>query len=524
MLWLRWTTLAVAALFMIVILVRVLNPLPSLSGREQNRAVDQQADTLIGPAIRDAMAQHSGQSGLMLLQDGREAFASRVLLARGAQRSIDAQYYIWRDDLTGGLLFDELQAAADRGVRVRLLLDDNTTAGLDPIMARLDAHPNIEIRLFNPFTVRGLRVVSWIADFNRLNRRMHNKSFTADNEATIVGGRNVGDEYFGAGEGALFVDLDALAVGPVVQEVSDDFDRYWNSESAYPAATILGPESKTAQLSRADRRTPAAAVYLQSVGQSEILNKLRKGSLPLTWAPVMLVSDDPAKALGRLGPGNLLITRLEETLGTPRKRLRLVAGYFVPTNSTVKKLKELRARGIAVEVVTNSLESTDVPVVHSGYAGDRIPLLRAGVRLWELKRRAGAASPTRRWWAGGSGSGVLVSGVPQGAGQALHAKTFTVDGERLFVGSFNLDPRSARLNTELGFVIESQVLASFVDHSLTSALPYAAYEILLNEQGNLEWLENGATDVIVHQSEPGTNFWSRAFVAILSRLPVEWLL
>ena len=446
--------------------------------------------------------------------------------------SLDVQYYIWHDDLTGGLLFDELRAAADRGVRVRLLLDDNNTAGLDPLLARLDAHPNIELRLFNPFTVRWPRLLGWVADFGRLNHRMHNKSFTADNQVTVIGGRNIGDEYFGAGGGALFVDLDTLAVGPVVQDTSGDFDRYWNSASAYPARRILDRSAAEEPLDRADRSTPAARDYVSSLAKSEVVQRLGDGSLELSWGSVTLVSDDPRKALGKAGHSDLLITRLEGVLGMPRQRLGLVSGYFVPTDPMVEELGDVRARGVAVQVVTNAFEATDVPVVHSGYAGDRKSLLRAGVRLWELKRHAGGQAATRNTGSGGrgigdggsGGSGGSASGVPQGAGQALHAKTFTVDGQRLFIGSFNLDPRSARLNTELGYVIDSPELTGLVEARLQAALPAMAYQVRLNDKGELLWVEQRGQRVIIHRKEPGTTSWSRLVIAILSLLPVEWLL
>ncbi len=530
-----WTGAAIAGLVAAVVMVRLLNPLPSLSGREATRAVAPDDHDVVGSAIKQGIVRHPGQSGLRLLPDGREAFATRMLLARGAEHSIDAQYYIWHDDLTGGLLFDELRAAADRGVRVRLLLDDNNTAGLDPLLARLNAHPHIELRLFNPFTVRSPRLLGWAADFGRLNHRMHNKSFTIDNGVTVIGGRNIGDEYFGAGGGALFVDLDTLAVGPVVQDTSRDFDAYWNSVSAYPAERILGSDAGQRRLSRADRATPAARDYLQALRETGVVQQLAEGSLELTWAPVTLVSDDPSKALGRAQRSDLLITQLDEVLGVPRERLGLVSGYFVPTEALVTKLGRVAGRGAKVQVVTNAFEATDVPVVHSGYADDRKSLLRAGVRLWELKKEAGGNAARRNLSAlgsgvagsGGSGSGGgtgSASGVPQGAGQALHAKTFTADGKRLFVGSFNLDPRSARLNTELGFVIDSPALTGFVEQRLREVLPRAAYQVRLNKDGNLEWVEQRGDTTVVHRTEPGTTPWSRFVISALSLLPVEWLL
>ena len=532
--WLVWTGAAIAGLVAAVVMVGLLNPLPSLAGREATRAVAPDENGAVGTTIKQEIARQPGQSGLRLLPDGREAFATRMLLARAAERSIDAQYYIWHDDRTGGLLFDELRAAADRGVRVRLLLDDNNTAGLDPLLARLNAHPNVELRLFNPFTVRSPRLLGWAVDFSRLNRRMHNKSFTIDNAVTVIGGRNIGDEYFGAGGGALFVDLDTLAVGPVVQDTSRDFDAYWNSASAYPAERILDPDARQRPVDRADRSTPIARQYLKALRETGVVQQLAEGSLELTWAPVTLVSDDPGKALGRAKRSDLLITQLEQVLGVPRERLVLVSGYFVPTDAFVDKLGRAASRGAMVQVVTNAFEAADVPVVHSGYAGDRKPLLRAGVRLWELKKEAGGNAVSRNrnalrsgvggsggWSGSGTGS---TSGVPQGAGQALHAKTFTVDGKRLFVGSFNLDPRSARLNTELGFVIDSPALTGFVDARLREALPGSAYQVRLNKKGDLEWVEQQGENTMVHRTEPGTTQWSRLVISVVSILPVEWLL
>ncbi|HMA24281.1 MAG TPA: phospholipase D-like domain-containing protein, partial [Gemmatimonadaceae bacterium] len=241
-----------------------------------------------------------------------------MLLARSAQRSLDVQYYIWRGDLTGSLLFEALRAAADRGVRVRLLLDDNNTAGLDTRLAALDAHPNIEVRLFNPFAIRRPRMLGYLLDFRRLNRRMHNKSFTADNHATIIGGRNVGDEYFDAVEGApAFVDLDVLAIGPVVAEVSNDFDRYWASGSAHPAASVLSRvasrvlETLATRASLAERE-PRAAAYLSAVRQSSVITGLEAGTLRFEWAPTRMVSDDPAKALGLAPAVELFPARLRK--------------------------------------------------------------------------------------------------------------------------------------------------------------------------------------------------------------------
>nr|WP_228290049.1 phospholipase D-like domain-containing protein [Marinobacter salsuginis] len=215
--------------------------LPSLKDRSQSEAFSQEqtAGTRLGRAVGYEVENYPGLTGIATLQNPLDAFVARALLAEASDRSLDVQYYIWQDDITGKLLLYSLYRAAERGVRVRLLLDDNGIAGMDEWLSALNHHDNVEVRLFNPFVIRSSRALGFLTDFGRLNHRMHNKSFTADNQATIIGGRNVADEYFGVGSGALFSDLDVLAIGPVVDRVSQDFDRYWASESSYPADRLL---------------------------------------------------------------------------------------------------------------------------------------------------------------------------------------------------------------------------------------------------------------------------------------------
>lgn len=504
--------------------VSAMSGLPTLADRTGSSRMTDTSDTRLGRVIGPHAAAHAGQSGVLDLPDGRDAFATRVLMARAAERTIDAQYYIWHDDLTGSLLFDELRAAADRGVRVRLLLDDHSTRGLDATLAGLDSHPKIEVRLFNPFAIRGPRFLNYLTDFARLNRRMHNKSLTVDNQATIVGGRNVGDEYFGAGEGALFADLDVLAVGSVVDDVSHQFDRYWSSASAYPVSRLV-PTASPGAIDGVKQRATDAALdsrarrYLDAVRSLAIIDRLNDGDARFEWTDARMVTDDPAKGLGRAQPGELMITRLEDLLEAPQRTLGLVSAYFVPTRAGEAAFAKLAKEGVRVNVLTNSLQATDVPLVHAGYAPYRKALLSAGVKLWELKAgQDGAGSQREASGAAGSGSSGSSSGT------ALHAKTFTVDGDRVFVGSFNFDPRSARLNTELGFVIRSSELARRMDRTFARAIPQRAYEVRLTDEGELVWIERIGTRELLHRQEPGTIWWQRTQVDLLSRLPIEWLL
>ncbi len=474
------------------------------------------SETRLGRAVLPMAQSHPGKSGVFALSDGRDAFAARVLLAAASERSLDVQYYIWNGDKTGTLMFEALRRAADRGVRVRLLLDDNGTAGLDTVLAALDTNPNIEVRLFNPFMHRRWRVLNFLTDFRRLNRRMHNKSFTADNQATIIGGRNVGDEYFDAGQGVSFVDLDVLAIGPVVNDVSEDFDRYWASDSSYPAERVLPRVSQAAvsEVSAAASQVeedPAAVAYMQAIASLQYVQQVLSGQLPFEWATVQMVSDDPAKGLGRAGDKELLWTRLEQILDAPRLELELVSPYFVPGKEGVEYFSDLARRGIKVTILTNSLAATDVAAVHAGYARRRKPMLEAGVAIFEMRPEFSPA-PTKAHAPLGSSS------------TSLHAKTFSVDRSRAFVGSFNFDPRSERLNTELGFVIDSPTMAQAIADSFASLIPTRAYGLRLNAAGALQWVEQRDGEAIVHDQEPRTGLWLRTFVAGLSVLPIEWLL
>ena len=280
--------------------------LPSLEGRTETAAIASVAGAPIPDALAAPLAAHPGLSGIYLLRDGEDAFAARMAMIDATARSLDIQYYIWHDDLTGQLMFDALRRAADRGVRVRLLLDDNNTQGLDPTLAALDAHPQVEVRLFNPFMQRSLRPLGYLVDFSRLNRRMHNKSITADGAATIVGGRNIGDEYFAAGGDLGFVDLDIVAVGPVVRAVAKSFDDYWRSDSSYPVERLLPPATAAAiaDLARRGeslRAAPRAARYLDKVATTRVMRDLVAQELPFEWAASRLVVDDPAKGLGKAG-------------------------------------------------------------------------------------------------------------------------------------------------------------------------------------------------------------------------------
>jgi len=480
--------------------------LPGGVERPHSSALAGTGDTRLGRSLAAATAANPGRTGVHALDNARDAFAARVLLAHAAERSLDVQYYIWHNDTTGGLMCEALWLAAERGVRVRLLLDDNNTRGMDEAIAALDAHPNIEVRLFNPYANRGVRLGELLTDFARVNRRMHNKSLTADNQASIVGGRNVGDEYFGADSPVEFTDLVVLAVGAVVPEVSKSFDAYWNSESAYPAASLIAAPPARIPWERIHEH-PEAARYLEAVRATSLVQQLLAGKLPFEWSRAHLVQDDPSKVLQPPERSELhLLPRLMATMGEPARELDIISPYFVPTEEGTSTLAAFAQRDVKVRVLTNSLAATDVAPVHAGYAKYREELLRSGVHLYELKPSAEEKDKDKR----GGGS----------SDASLHAKTVAVDRSRIFVGSFNFDPRSARLNTEMGVVLESAALATRLSAALDRDLASAAYEVRLSADGSLEWIE-GATR---HASWPGTGLLRRLRIDFLSLLAIEGLL
>jgi len=505
----------VAVLVVVLAGLRLTHPLPSLPGGPATTAIPAGPETRLGAALLPLAQVHPGLSGVVPLVDGRDALAARVLLARAAEVSIDVQYYIWQTDTTGWLLLDELRAAADRGVRVRLLLDDNGIPGLDNVLADLDAMETVEVRLFNPFTLRRPKLLSYGFDFFRLNRRMHNKSMTADGIATVIGGRNIGDIYFAYGEGTAYFDFDVLAVGPAAADVAADFDRYWSSGSAYAAADILPrPRAGIAELARAAevaRRSVGGSAYLAAVAEAPVVGRVLAGDDILEWTTVTLVSDDPAKGLGRADGAGLLIGRLPGLLSQPVESVDLVSAYLIPGSRGTALLESYAAAGVRTRIVTNSLEATDVPIVHSGWMRYRERLVRAGAEVLELRARPDhddGASPAR---------------LLTGSQSSLHAKTFAVDGQRIFIGSFNFDPRSAMLNTEMGFLIESPLIAGALGRSLDGARTF--YRVVAAPDGGLNWIERRADGgTVVHSAEPNTSAMQRVMVLVLGWLPVEWML
>lgn len=508
--------LVLLAVGLLLLGLRLFYRPPSLDGRVKTSAIPPQFGCSLLQKLGETQTHHKGLTGIHILDDGAEAFAARRGLLRIAESSIDAQYYMWHGDLTGRLLLRDLLAAAERGVRVRLLLDDNTTAGTDDMLLAASNHANVEIRLFNPFMLRKPRTPSYIFDFKRVNRRMHNKSLTVDGTATIVGGRNIGDEYFGAHPDFHFADVDVLAVGAVVAQVAASFDGYWNSTSAYPLPLVVTkrptPALEALLTTLAEVAESEAAVnYKQYVSVTPLVSA--GGQVDFDWVPVELVVDDPAKGMGAIPRRKLLLAGLQKRLGAVERSVDVATAYFVPGKFGSNYLSHQARTGKQVRVLTNSLAANDVVPVHAGYARYRKRLLRHGVGLHELHRLPATKPVTR------SGKKRL----PRfgASSSSLHAKIFVLDERRVFIGSLNFDPRSLYLNCEMGLMIDSAKLGARIARQMDHVIKVQTYEPFLESGNRLSWRD---ADNTVYRIEPGSTAKQRIVAWVMSWLPVEWLL
>ncbi len=487
-----------------------LEPAPYLEPASRGVFADWLADV---PAAKD------GESGFRLLATGTDAYTWRMHSARMARERLRIQYYIWKNDVAGKLLMGELLDAADRGVQVHLLLDDMDVRGDDRSLAALDQHPNVEVRIFNPFRSRGGMVRPWVEfvlSGSDLNHRMHNKIWVADGRLAIIGGRNVGDEYFDAGAVFNFADLDMAMVGPMALQADDAFVDYWNSAAAIPIGQIRRMERDPEKLRR---HRAFLRGWLDEQGEHPLLEPANGhrdagravllDSRAYVWTDrATLVVDDPAKALGRPQPAPGVLEALNERFARVERELVLISPYFIPGADGTETLVSLAERGVHVRVLTNSLAATDVAFAHTGYARRRHALLEGGVEIHELRPMppSGGDGPDRRFGLGASRA-------------SLHTKALVLDGEETFVGSYNLSPRSAHINTELGVFIRDPVLGQQVRELFHQmAQPARSYRLGLDGNSRLHWTDGEGRR---HHREPEVGFWRRFLTRLTRLLPVE---
>jgi putative cardiolipin synthase len=484
----RYTVAALTALTLAACATR---PPATAFDHPVTHALPATANTPLRAAIAPKEAAHPGESGVRLLPSGTEALQARIALARAATKTLDMQYYIAEEDGTGKLLLGSALYAADRGVKVRMLVDDLNFKDIDQIMAALNSHDNIDIRVFNPFGSAahsfGERTRNLFTKVDHFTRRMHNKAMIADNQIAIVGGRNLGDEYFSASASIQFRDLDAFVAGPVTQQISASFDDYWNSAIAYPLRALNKQKFDPADLdkTRADLRQhwkdQADPLNAKPLNATPIAQQIAQDGLGLTWARTEFEADSPVKIEHpdkdyKSPPMQRLIALANEA----RSEIFIVSPYFVPHDEGVKALAAITARGVKVDVLTNSLAATDAVAVQAGYAPYRVPMLQAGVNLYELK-------PVIAEGAGQPRTGLFGSQ----SRASLHAKAYVIDRSILVIGSMNLDPRSASLNTELALVVHSKTIANEATQLFYLGIaPATAYRVELASPAVLAGLKN----------------------------------
>ena len=534
------STWPVAVALACALVASACTTLPSNEGRSASTAFDDPGSTPLGHVAATSLAAAIGgavpaapdpsapeTSAFQLVSAGDEAYGTLYTLITHAARSLDLQYYIVADDPYAHTLLRAARQAAEHGVRVRLLIDDFYTTGKDRRIAWYAAHPNIEVRVFNPFAGGrswfATRVVASLTDLGRINRRMHNKLFVVDNALAMTGGRNVGAEYYQHSERTNFLDLDVLATGPIVRELSASFDRYWNSAFAFPIERLAGASAPTAdtidQRALTDPNDPVIAATAEAMRSGRPFEAvLDTGRLTMSAASAELVADRPSKVgrsrprLGRDGviAGATIATDLLSIIGEAENELIVVSPYFVPGERGMQAFRTLIQRGVKVRILTNSLAATDAAVVHIGYSKYRRALIELGAEVYELRPDPGEERERL---------GLLGSSKA-----SLHAKVQIIDRKTLFVGSFNVDPRSSLVNTEMGIAIESETLAEQMAGILRDRGEESRYRVTISDDGGLQWTTRTNGVEQVYRDEPGAGALLRLTLKLLAPFAPEQML
>ena len=506
-------TRSLASVFVLLLLASCASA-PLDYPKSESTAITTTDDTFLAQESLEWRSEAPDRDAFYPLVEGLDAFGARLALIDKAERTIDAQYFMMKPDSAGLVFLTELIEAADRGVRVRLLLDDIFTTVDDSIFVFLNEHPNVEMRLFNPISRKGIYAFNYIGHFSLANRRMHNKSLTVDNQVSIVGGRNIAEEYFQLEEGGEFIDFDSLAAGPIVREISASFDTYWNHKLAIPMDAFYDDIDQTELDSLRERMNTAMAevgdsVYAKAIN-SPLLLSLIDETLPPFIADARMIVDDPQKLLEEVSQEQKIVaTEIGKALLAAEKEVLLFTPYFIPGKRGMEVIEQIRSNGVRVVLLTNSLATNNHTSVHSAYASYRKRVLKAGVELWEA--RANAADI------------MLEDGTTESQKLTLHTKGIIIDRRYVFVGSLNLDPRSIDINTEMGVMIDSEPLAKLAVENSLDAVPGMAYHLKLDEKGRIRWHATIDGQEVVETKEPNTSAWMRFKAWFLKIAPEKQL-
>ena len=480
--------------------------------------------TTLAQIIQPLQEQHPELTGYLVLFEPLEALSARLRLIDKAEKTLDLQYYIWDNDKVGALALHALIRAADRGVRVRLLIDDNNAKSTEGIFLALAQHPNIEVKLFNPYRFRKYRALDMILDLKRINRRMHNKSFIADHQVALIGGRNMTNQYYNVSDNYQFSDVDVMLVGSAVKDISHSFDEYWNHEYAYKVQEVvkqsahrLSYDSLKQQLDEHYKRITVQN-YLDLTSNSQAIDSLMSRDIPLDWVKAEVVKDSPDKIKSKAKKKEHLNFQLIQQLEQPEKNVDLISAYFVPEKKGAKMLTDLAEDGIKVRVLTNSFKANDVAVVHAFYGKYRQDLLEHGVQLYEFLPALNKNDLDKNTEDLAKKAKVNLKGLSR---SSLHAKLMALDEKQVFIGSFNFDPRSAYLNTEIGVLLNSPPLARAVHTTMDENLSKYAYKLVLDANKKITWQRQTPQGPVIYTKEPRMKWWQRAGIKMLSWLPIE---
>ncbi|OTG67988.1 phospholipase [Acinetobacter sp. ANC 4470] len=526
--WSSFSTYKTAVLLScsLILGVPACSTLPKQIPQPMEYAFDTETEqTSLAKIVEPLREKNPNLTGYHVLHDPLEALAARIHLIDKAEKTLDLQYYIWDNDRIGSLALYSIIKAADRGVKVRLLMDDNNAQKMEGIYLALDQHQNIDVKLYNPYRFRHYRAMDMVLDLKRINRRMHNKSFIADNQISLIGGRNMSNQYYNVSDNYQFSDVDVMLVGSASDEIIHSFDEYWNDDYAFPVKQIVNPrhyalrfESLKQQLNYYYQEITVQN-YLDLATRSHDVEKWLNNSIQFDWVKAEVVHDSPSKIKSKAKKEQYLNFQLINHLDQPEESVDIVSAYFVPEKKGEKMLSDLAQSNIQVRVLTNSFKANDVAVVHAFYAKYRKNLLKNNVELYEFLSAPEAENLNANTDEIAEKTKVSLKGLSR---SSLHAKLMVLDQKKVFIGSFNFDPRSAYLNTEIGVLLNSPNLAKAIHQTMDENLSKYAYKLVLDANQNINWkIKKHNGDIKTYLKEPKMKWWQKAGMKVISWLPIE---
>ena len=482
------------------------------------------SETSLAHVIQPLEEKNPNLTGYHILYDPLEALAARINLIEKSEKTLDLQYYIWDNDKIGSMALHAIIQAADRGVKVRLLMDDNNAKAMEGIYLALDQHVNIDVKLFNPYRFRKFRAMDLVLDLKRMNRRMHNKSFIADHQIALIGGRNMSNQYYNASDNYQFSDLDVMLVGSAVKDINQSFDDYWNHSYAYKVRDIINPQTHPLRYESLKQQLEdhyqdiTVQNYLNLANRSHAFDEWLHNNIQFDWVKAEVIKDSPDKIKDKAKVEQHLNFQMVHHLDKPTSSVDLVSAYFVPEKEGSEKLQHLAESGVKVRILTNSYKANDVAIVHAFYAKYRKELLQSGVQLYEFLPAMDDLENDESTKEMSKQTKISLRGLSR---SSLHAKMMALDDKQVFIGSFNFDPRSANLNTENGVILNSPSLAHAIHTTMDQQLNRYAYHLVLNAENKIQWIKKTGGTEKIYLTEPRMKWWKQAGLKIVSWLPLE---